>query len=484
MFYPVKLWELFLRNILVINFYLFLKKTFINNQFVIILEKKRGKMDKFPKYFLSGVFLLVMLLSMWFVFADSYDVAPSTAEAGETVSLLVFNVTNATEGAINNNLTTITLSIIGTTGNFANITSVNISNGTNDYSNDSITGSVVTIDASNAQIDADTNLTINVTLSSSATWNITFGINVTGIGAEANVTATSTPFNSSLVTVDESTAPTATAICDPNVLYVGTSFPCSCSGTDDGATASGVSTETGSSTSSDGTSTPTSTGTFTYTCTVTDNAGNSVSDTATYTVGRTPSSSGTTTPPLPKKIHSWTKITPGVVTIMKDFDSEIGIRQIQIDVNNPAQNVKITVTKHDGKPAEVTVEKSGKVYQYLQIGAENFDNTLDKATVEFRVGRTWATSVELGKNDIAVFRYNEAVSRWDELTTTSTGEDATYYYYEVELDEFSYFAISEKSVVSEEELILGVEKSKLWLWILIAVVIIAIVFWRMKAKKE
>ncbi len=443
-------------------------------------------MGLYQKYVFSGILIfLVVVLGLWFVFADSYDVAPSTAEAGDTISMITFNVTNATVDAINNNLTTITLSIIGTSGNFANITNVNISDGTNDYSNGSITGSVVTIDASNAQIDADTNLTINVTLSSSATWNITFGVNVTDIGVEsANVTATSTPFSSSLITVNESTLPTASASCSPTTIYSGYSFPCSCSGTDDGATASGVSTTSGSSTSSDGTSTPTSTGTFTYTCTITDIAGNSASATATYTVLRSRGSSAVTTPSLPKKIHSWTQITPGVVTIMKDFDSEIGIKQIQINVNNPAQNVKITVTKYSAKPAEVSVEKSGKVHQYLQIGAENFDNTLDKATVEFRAEKSWAVSVELGKNDIAVFRYNETASRWDELTTNSTGEDVTYYYYEVELDEFSYFAISEKSVVSEEELVLGVEKSKLWLWILIAVAIIAIVFWRMKAKKE
>lgn len=285
------------------------------------------------------------------------------------------------------------------------------------------------------------------------------------------------------ITLD-TTDPIAIVSCSQTTVYSGSSFPCTCSGTDDGATASGVSTETGSSTSSDGTSTPTSTGTFTYTCTVTDNAGNSASATTTYTVLRSRGSSAVTTPSLPKKTHSWTKITPGVVTIMKDFDSEIGIRQIQIDVNNPAQNVKITVTKHDGKPAEVSVEKTGKVYQYLQIGAENFDNTLDKATVEFRVERSWAAGVGLGKNDIAVFRYNEAASRWDELTTTSTREDATYYYYDVELDEFSYFAISEKAVVTEEEPVLGVEKSKTWLWILVAVAIIAIIVWQMKIKKK
>jgi len=191
-------------------------------------------------------------------------------------------------------------------------------------------------------------------------------------------------------------------------------------------------------------------------------------------------------PQPPRKIRSWTLITPGVTAIMKDFSSEFGIRQIQIDVNNPAQNVKIIVTKHDGKPAEVAVEKSGKVYQYLQIGAENLENTLDKATVEFRVERTWAAGVGLGKNDIAVFRYNETASRWDELTTTSTGEDATYYYYEIELDRFSYFAIGEKVVIGpgegEEDELAEEIKSK-WIIIIVVVLIILVILYFSKKKK-
>ena len=437
-------------------------------------------MNKFSKHFLSGFFLLVMLLSMWLVFADSYDVAPSTAEAGDTITMLIFNVSN--NGTGDNTFNTITINNEGdaSVGNFTNIT---VSNETWVKSNSSFSAFPIIVTVSET-VAADQNYTINVTLGSSATYGVTIQINVTAISTEANVTHSAVPFNSTTTTITETTDPTATASCSPTTIYSGYSFPCSCSGTDDETTDSGVSTETGSSTSPEGTSTPTSTGTFTYTCTVTDVAGNEASDTATYTVGRPPSYSGTTTPSLPKKIHSWTQMTPGVVTIMKDFDSEIGIKQIQIDVNNPAQNVKITVTKHDGKPAEVAVEKSGKTYQYLQINAENFGEDLEQATVEFRAEKSWATSVELGKNDIAVFRYNEAVSRWDELPTTSTGEDATYYYYEVELDEFSYFAISEKSVVSEEELVLGVEKSKLWLWILIIIVIIAIIIWQMKIKKK
>jgi len=188
--------------------------------------------------------------------------------------------------------------------------------------------------------------------------------------------------------------------------------------------------------------------------------------------------------PEVKEIHSWTLISPGIPVIMRDFDSEIGIKQIQIEVHTEAQDVKITVTKHDTKPADVSVEKSGKVYKYLQVETENLEDKLEKAVITIQVNKSWVSNNSLEEDDIALFKFNESEEEWDELTTTSTGEDAIYYYYEVELDEFSYFAISEKAVVGEEELILGVEKSKLWLWILVAVVIIAIIVWQIKIKKK
>jgi len=435
-------------------------------------------MNKFSKYFLSGFFLLVMLLSMWFVFADSYDVAPSTAEAGETVSLLTFNVSNTS--SIGNNLTSVSVLLTGT-ASIGNLTNVTISDGTNTYYNDSITGTTITLDVSNAQITAETNFTINYTLDSSATWNVTLGASVTAITNQTNISYSAVPYTSSNVSVTETTAPT-TSLSKSSSTRTTITVSFSCSDATSGISSCSLSSSSGTVSGSiiSGLSCRTS---YTITVTAEDNAGNTATSSESFSTSSS-CGGGSPVPQLPQKTHSWTKITPGVVTIMKDFDAEIGIRQIQIDVNNPAQNVKITVTKHDGKPAEVSVEKTGKVHQYLQIGAENFDNTLDKATVEFRVGRTWAAGVELEKNDIAVFRYNETASRWDELTTTSTGEDATYYYYDVELDEFSYFAISEKSVVTEEESILGVEKSKLWLWILVAVAIIVIIVWQMKIKKK
>ncbi len=278
----------------------------------------------------------------------------------------------------------------------------------------------------------------------------------------------------------DTTDPVITFSCSPTSVYATETITCTCTATDniDGS-------PTISFTASPSTS---DTGSYTTTCNVTDSASNSVTSTISYVVGGIKSSgSGTTTQSL-KKTQLWTQITPGVPVIMEDFDSELGVKQIRVRVRNEVQNVKITVTKHDTKPAEVSVAKTGNTYQYLHINAENFGEDLEQATVEFRVERSWAAGVELGKNDSAVFKYNETASRWDELTTTSTGEDATYYYYEVELGGFSYFAISEKIAEGEIE---GEQPAaeeeggvSAWVWILIAVIIIALIFWQMKTKKK
>ena len=196
----------------------------------------------------------------------------------------------------------------------------------------------------------------------------------------------------------------------------------------------------------------------------------------------TSSGGGAATTATIQKTHIFTKITPGVAAIMKDFNPEIGVKQIQIEVNNEAQNVKITVTKYDGKPANVTKEKTGDVYQYLQINAENLSDKLEKATVEFRVEKNWTAENGVEKEDVLVFKFNETSEEWDELLTTYSSEDYTYYYYDVELSSFSYFAISEKSLTmgTGEEAETGTGSAEqeagnlTWLWILLIVVVVLV----------
>ena len=229
-----------------------------------------------------------------------------------------------------------------------------------------------------------------------------------------------------------------------------------------------------------------------YLITCTDVAGNAGSVSTSFSTngcgGGSSSSSSTTT--TIKKAHTFTKITPGVVSIMKNFDEEIGVKEIRIEVNNEAQNVKITISKFDGKPAAVYVEKTGKVYQYLQIDATNLGNNLEKAVVIIKVKKSWISENALDKAKIALFKFDENLKKWNELSTVYDSSDDTYDYFDVELTSFSYFVISEKTVVGEEaeegETVAptngetpttgGTEKERnlKWLWIVIIVLVVLV----------
>ena len=274
--------------------------------------------------------------------------------------------------------------------------------------------------------------------------------------------------------IRDTIAPTATLSCSPSSVRRGNTVTCTCSGTDSG---SGINS---SATSAATTPSTASVGTFTVTgCSVTDYAGNSDTATDTYRVTSSSSSSGGTINPPEwaiQKRHSWTKITPGVVTIMKNFDKEIGIKQISIEVNNPAQNVRITVTKYDGKPANVSVEKSGKVYRYLHINAENLATELKKGIIRVQVEKSWMSNNGLETADVTVFKFNEN-NKWNELPTVYTEADNDYYYYDVEVTSFSYFAIGEKVTVEEgeeeEEKEGGVLEEKGLKWWAISLIVLA-----------
>jgi len=83
-------------------------------------------------------------------------------------------------------------------------------------------------------------------------------------------------------------------------------------------------------------------------------------------------------------------LTPGVVEIMHVNDSDIGLKQISINVRNRANNVKITVTKLLGKPASVVHNISGKVFKHMEINAENLvDENISEAKIQFPVNKSW-----------------------------------------------------------------------------------------------
>lgn len=293
----------------------------------------------------------------------------------------------------------------------------------------------------------------------------------------------------------DTTAPTASPSCSPSTISAGDSFPCSCSGTDSATNNTGLNSSltSGSSSSPDGTSTPIGLGPFTYTCSVTDLAGNSASLSATYTVQGSSGLTSTGTTPTTAVVTSivnsqiFSEISPGTASTMTNFDVSTAIKEIQINVNNEAQNVLVTVTGYSAKPASVSVDKSGKVFQYLQIKMDNVAGKLDKATVITKVNKSWVSDNNLDKSNLSLFKFNETSNAWMELPTIYSSEDSNYYYYTTNLTSFSYFAIGEKSLVNSNGTTAGTTSATTnltWLWIVIGIVVLAAVAFVLIRKKK
>lgn len=287
----------------------------------------------------------------------------------------------------------------------------------------------------------------------------------------------------------DNTKPVVSVSCSPASIYNGDSFPCTCSDSD---AISGLASTTTASTSDDGTGTPQKTGFFTYSCSAVDNAGNSKGSSTTYSVNQQPqantgSGGGSSTSISNSKIHAFDEMVPGTVSVVKNFASGVGIKQIQIRVKDNANGVEIRAMKYDDRPAGVSVDVSGNVYQYLHIDTQNLLSHLANATITFEVNKSWVDN----KSNIVVSKFNETAGKWKKLDTTYTGEDSQHYYYNATVDSFSYFAISEESAPvttgknpSLPETVNNAA-SHAWVWVLL-ILIIAFLLWMSfrKSKKR
>tara|TARA_Y100000310_G_scaffold65417_1_gene60915 strand:- start:13028 stop:15034 length:2007 start_codon:yes stop_codon:yes gene_type:complete len=299
------------------------------------------------------------------------------------------------------------------------------------------------------------------------------------------------------VLIDTTVPPSPTASCTETSVTLGSNFPCTCSGTDATSGINDTLTTAGTTITS-----PTA-GSFTYSCSVTDNAGNSASSTFAYTVlaaGASSSSSsssgggGSSATPSSVKSNTFTTVTPEKVSIMKNFDEKVAVEEIKIEVSSETENVKVTVSKYDNKPTAVSVEKTGKTYQYMEIKTENVEDSLRKATVTIKVEKSWLSDNSIEKENVVLSKFDETSEQWNELTTTYKNSDETYEYFDAELTSFSYFAISEKvveEVVEEDKgigTILGEKiseeaKSLGWLWVVIVLLVALAVYVIFNRKK-
>ena len=142
-------------------------------------------------------------------------------------------------------------------------------------------------------------------------------------------------------------------------------------------------------------------------------------------------------------------IEAGVASIARYTDKLLDVREINITVSNPANTVKITVSKVDEQPAAITHSVTGTVYKYFNITTQNLDESnVAKARLKFRVNKTWFTANNMDPATTKLNRYTG--SAWQALKTTRIGNDSNYYNFEAETPGFSIFVVtaSEKSSAS------------------------------------
>ena len=219
---------------------------------------------------------------------------------------------------------------------------------------------------------------------------------------------------------------------------------------------------------------------YSYVVTCTDRVGYSKASSSYSFMTDSCSNAGTsgpgTTTPVIEKTHSWVTISPGTPALLTDFEEDVGLKQIRVEVRNEVNDVRMIISSHQSNPSTVSIEQFERVYRYLEIETQNLGEELERATIRVQVAKVWVSENDFTIDDIAVFKIDEDGTEWQELVSTylEEEEDDAYYYYDVEVDSFSYFAIGEK-VVEEEEEEEEEPTNLLWLWITLGVVVLVII---------
>lgn len=137
------------------------------------------------------------------------------------------------------------------------------------------------------------------------------------------------------------------------------------------------------------------------------------------------------------------------------FDMSKGaVYRVVIIAGTDLDKMMITVIKEGSLPSSITLP-DGEVYEFEDVTLYYVDNgDLSGGTLYFKVPKSWLASRDYDFGDIVLLHYNEETDVWEELVTTFTGEEGSYYYYSAETSSFSWFAIaySEGATIIPEEI--------------------------------
>jgi len=149
-------------------------------------------------------------------------------------------------------------------------------------------------------------------------------------------------------------------------------------------------------------------------------------------------------PGPPEHAQVFNTITPGspaVVDISMTEQEALGVQMISVSVSNEANDVSITVREQDGQPADVSTSVSGKAYRFMDIEAENLnDTTTEEATIQFDVNTSWINDNDINVSTVRLERYTD--NAWEKLPTEHIEQTGDKHIFNATTPGFSYFAVA------------------------------------------
>lgn len=134
--------------------------------------------------------------------------------------------------------------------------------------------------------------------------------------------------------------------------------------------------------------------------------------------------------------------------IMVSNTTASDVKNISINVKNKVEKVELSINKLTAKPSGIP-DISRNVYHYLQIDEENItDNDVSNVRISFFVENSWITGNNINETTIELYHYDGA---WRKISTTITGRDLVYTYFESESPGLSVFAITGKKIIEETQ---------------------------------
>lgn len=194
---------------------------------------------------------------------------------------------------------------------------------------------------------------------------------------------------------------------------------------------------------------------YTVSVTCADAAGNSDTDSKSFTTSAedtttTSSSSGggggagstTAVPAGEKKSFFYSTMAAGTKYDLTFTNSNLPFTVMSMTPSVSKSSVNIEVTTTTSPPTGA----GGGVYKYLSIVLSNIESTeVGRPKIEFKVPKSWFTDNGYDPNTVKLQRYD---SGWNALATTQTSSDADYYHYSATTPGFSYFAITAEAVAT------------------------------------